>query len=166
MSERLEVRIITPERVVYSHLADSVLLPGYLGEMEILPGHVALLSGIRPGTVRIRDGADECVFASGVGLVEVCGEKVILLVDSAQGNLDIDPKAAQALIDEAEDKLKNLENEDAETRFAFEAQLATAKARIEVFKNTGGEHEASRGFSMTASPAVSKDPTPEDSPKS
>ena len=163
MSERLEVRIITPERVVYSHLADSVLLPGYLGEMEILPGHVALFSGIRPGKVRIRDGADECVFASGVGLVEVCGGKVILLVDSAQGNLDIDPKAAQALIDEAED---NLENEDAETRFAFEAQLATAKARIEVFKNTGGEHEASRGFSMTASPAVSKDPTPEDSPKS
>lgn len=157
MSERLEVRIITPERVVYSHEVDSILLPGAAGEMEILPGHVALFSTIRPGRVRIRDGAGEKIFACGEGFVEVNSRAVTLLVDSAAGNLEIDPAAAQALIDEAEDKLRNLENTDEETRYAFETQLASARARIEVYEQAGGGKNLDEGrprFSIQGHEAV------------
>ena len=57
------------------------------------------------------------------------------------------------------DKLKNLENEDAETRYAFETQLATAKARIEVFeknKDNKDDYEAQEGFSRYEMPPVEK----------
>lgn len=147
MSERLDVRIITPERVVFKDEVDSVMLPGTVGEMEVLPGHVALFSTIKPGQILLKDNGKKIVFASGAGLVEVCSDTVTLLVDSAEGSAEIDPKAAAALIAEAEDKLKNLSSEDEEQRFAFETQLAAAKARIEVYEKTSGEIEAQHGFS-------------------
>lgn len=157
MSDQIEVRIITPERVVYSRNVDSVLLPGTSGMMEIYPGHVALFSTVMPGELCVSAGGKKEIFACGTGLVEVSHDRVTLLVDSAQGNMDIDPAQAQALIDEAEDKLKGLSNEDVEQRFAFETQLATAKARIEVYERTAGDYEATHGFSMAASPVVEKD---------
>jgi len=155
MADPLEVRIITPERVVFSQKVDSVLVPGSLGEMEILPGHVAIFSIIKPGEIRVKDDDQVYIFASGAGFVEVNNDCVKILVDSAEGNADIDPEVARKLIEEAEDKLKDLENVDDETRFAFETQLATARARIEVYERTSGEHEATQGFSRVAmSPEV------------
>ena len=159
MSDRLIVKIITPEKVVFYHEADSILLPGTLGEMEVLPGHVAIFSTIEPGSVIARDGKRTLNVACGTGLLEVKDNMVSLLVDSAVGCSEIDPEAARRLIEEAEDKLKNLENEDAETRYAFETQLATAKARIEVFeknKDNKGDYEAQEGFSRYVMPPVEK----------
>lgn len=147
MSVRLDVRIITPEKVVFSKEVDSIILPGTLGEMEILPGHVALFSTIKPGQLVLKDKDDKLVFASGAGIVEVCADRVTLLVDSADGSSEIDPDASKALIAEYEDKLKNLSSEDEEERFAFETKLAAAKARIEVYERTAEEHESTHGFS-------------------
>ena len=147
MSDRLDVRIITMERVVFRNEADTVLLPGAVGEMEILPGHVALFSTVKPGQLVVKDGSKQNIFAIGAGIVEVCANCVSVLVDSAEGSAEIDPKVAAALIAEAEDKLKNLSSEDEEQRFAFETKLAAAKARIEVYERTTGEHEPQHGFS-------------------
>ena len=169
MSERLNLKIITPEKIVFFHDADSILLPGTAGEMEVLPGHVAIFSTIKPGQIVIRDGSRKLVFACGAGLLEVNKDKVSLLVDSAEGNSEIDPKAAAELIASLEDKLKDLESEDEETRFAFETQLATAKARIEVYEQSQGDIEAQSGFSRYAMPAVEKEksenPPASDAPK-
>ena len=160
MADRLDVRIITPERVVFKREADSVSLPGTVGEMDILPGHVALFSTIKPGQVQIKDSAETVIFACGTGLAEVYANRVTILVDTAEGSAEIDPAAAQKLIDEAEDKLKNLSSEDEEQRFAFETQLAAAKARIEVYERTASSvtETPQHGFSRAAMPAISPKP--------
>ena len=156
MSERLTVQIVTPEKIVFWHDADSVLVPGTLGEMEVLPTHVAIFSTIKPGSIVLRDGERKLILACGAGLLEVNNNTVSLLVDSAEGNSEIDPDSVNEHIKNLEDKLKNLENEDVETRYAFETQLAAAKARIEVFEQTKGDEEAQAGFSRYAIPAVEK----------
>ncbi len=147
MSDNLDVRIITPEKVVFNKPIDSIIIPGTVGEMEILPGHVAIFSTIKPGQVVIREKNKKYVFASGAGIAEVCNNRVTLLVDSADGCDEIDPAASQALIAEYEDKLKNLESMDEEQRFAFETKLAAAKARIEVYERTSDDHEIAHDFS-------------------
>ena len=78
MSDRLIVKIITPEKVVFYHEADSILLPGTLGEMEVLPGHVAIFSTIEPGSVIARDGKRTLNVACGTGLLEVKDNMVSL----------------------------------------------------------------------------------------
>ncbi len=157
MADKLDVRIITPERVVFSHSADSVLIPGAAGEFEVLPGHVALFSTVKPGQIVVKEGAKQAHFATGAGIVEICKDVVSLLLDSAVGNTEIDPKEAERLIAEAEDRLKNLSSEDEEMRFAFETQLATAKARIEVYERTGDSADASSMFSQMNVEAVKKE---------
>ena len=157
MSDRLDVRIITPDRVVYKSSSDSLIIPGTMGEMEILPGHVALFSTIQPGEIRIKEGDQDLVYACGAGLLEVCADRVTLLVDSAAGSREIDPREAAKLVAEAEDKLKNLSSEDEEERFAFETQLAAAKARIEVYERTSGEHVPQHGFSRISMEPINKE---------
>ncbi len=158
MADKLEVRIITPDHVVFSRKAESVSLPGMLGDMEILPNHVSLFSTIQPGQVTVRSGEAQAIFAVGIGFLEVNANIVKILVDSAEGNANIDTEAERRLIEEAEDKLKNLDSEDVETRFAFETQLATAKARIEVFERTGGENEGAKNFSRFIEPIAPDKP--------
>lgn len=155
MADKLEVRIITPDHVVFSRKAESVSLPGMLGDMEILPNHVSLFSTIRPGQVTVRSGEAQAIFAVSTGFLEVHADIVKILVDSAEGNTEIDTEAEKRLIEEAEDKLRNLDSEDVETRFAFETLLATAKARIEVYERTTGE-DGAKNFSRFIEPVSSE----------
>ena len=153
MSEKLDVRIITPARIVFKREAESVILPGTAGEMEVLAGHVAIFSTIKAGQITIRDGEKKAIFACGAGLLEVSSNKVTLLVDSAEGTAEIDPEEARKMIEEAEDKLKDIESLDEETRFAFETKLAAAKARIDVFERMSNETpDAEHGFSTFVEP--------------
>ena len=153
MSDKLDVRIITPARIVFKREAESVILPGTAGEMEILAGHVALFSTIKAGQITIRDGQKQAIFACGAGLLEVSSNTVTLLVDSAEGTAEIDPEEARMMIEEAEDKLKDIESLDEETRFAFETKLAAAKARIDVFEHASHDTpQAEHGFSTFVEP--------------
>lgn len=156
MADKFKVKIITPERVVFSHTAESVSVPGTSGEMELLPGHVALFSSVVPGTIVVKDGDKKAEFAVGAGIVEVCGDMVSLLLDSAKGSAEIDPEEAERLIAEVEDRLKNLSSEDEEQRFAFETQLATARARIEVYERVGETSDSNGMFSQMNLDAVEK----------
>lgn len=160
MPDHIEVRIITPERIVLSKKADSVTLPAENGEMQVMPGHAALFATIIPGQITVQDGEKTSIFASGTGFLEVHNDIVKVLVDSAEGNAEIDPAEAQRLIDEAEDKLKNLSNADVEERFAFESQLATARARIEVYARSTDDVEAQKGFSRYDLPGIKADDAP------
>ena len=62
MSDQLDVRIITPEKVVFRNQVGSVVLPGTLGMMEILPDHVAMFSTIKPGEVELKRDGKKVIF--------------------------------------------------------------------------------------------------------
>ncbi|MCL2325223.1 MAG: ATP synthase F1 subunit epsilon [Proteobacteria bacterium] len=136
MADQFDVHIITPERVILSRKAKAVSLPGGLGEMQILPDHARLFSTIDPGQIIVTVGNANKIFINGAGFIEVADNDVKILVDFAIGNEDIDPVAAQALINEAADRLKKVSSEEVEQRFSFETELASAKVDAEVFRKT------------------------------
>lgn len=47
------VDVVSAEEAIFSGEAKFVALPGQEGELGILPGHVPLITRIRPGAVRI-----------------------------------------------------------------------------------------------------------------
>jgi F-type H+-transporting ATPase subunit epsilon len=53
LSTILGVNLVTPRGVVVHTEADSVQAPGELGEFELLPGHIPMLTAIRPGVLTI-----------------------------------------------------------------------------------------------------------------
>ena len=120
--------IVSAEREIFSGRVTMLSATGTIGELGIMPGHAPLLTGIRPGPVRLRmdDGEEEVFFASG-GFLEVQPGVVTVLADTALRAEDIDEAAAAAAQQDAE---RALREQTAEIEFsAAAAMLAEATAR-------------------------------------
>ena len=64
----LRLEIVTPEAKTYSDDVESVVVPGAEGEFGVLPQHVALMTEIVPGELRIVKDGQEMRLAVGSGL--------------------------------------------------------------------------------------------------
>ena len=103
----LRLEIVTPEAKTFSDDVDSVVIPGAEGEFGVLPQHVALMTEIVPGELRIMKGGEETRLAVGAGFVEVTQESVSVLTDMAVLEQEIDEAAAEAAMKRAEEAMKS-----------------------------------------------------------
>ena len=128
MPATMQCRIVSAEQEIFSGQVAMLSVTGTLGELGILPGHAPLLTGIRPGPVRLRDenGAEDVFYASG-GYLEIQPGVVTVLADTALRAADIDGAAAVEAKREAE---RALADASAELDYGrVEAQLAAATAQ-------------------------------------
>ena len=102
----MQLRIITPKKMVLEEEIESVTLPSVEGEITILPNHVSLFSLLKEGVVKIKYERKEDFLAIGGGYVETNGEYVNILVSRAYGQDEINQTATEKAIKEAEDNLK------------------------------------------------------------
>lgn len=75
----MELEIITPDKVLFSGEATGVQLPGAEGSFEILRNHAPMISRLKAGKVRIRNGKDTHYVDINGGIVEVLKNKVVVL---------------------------------------------------------------------------------------
>ena len=130
----IKVDVVSAEESIFSGDAELVSLPGKSGELGILPGHVPLITLIRPGFVRIHlPGKQEVeqVFVAG-GVLEVQPNLVTVLADTAVRSKDLDEaKAAKAL----EDARTQRQNATGELEIAkLEAEMAALAAQLVAIK--------------------------------
>jgi F-type H+-transporting ATPase subunit epsilon len=101
----LGVNLVTPRGVVALTESDSVQAPGELGEFELLPGHVAMLTALRPGVLTIGTKTPtRYAVSSGYLRVDPKGA-VEILVEQAQAVKDINVEAARDDLRAAEAEL-------------------------------------------------------------
>ena len=108
----IRVDVVSAEESIFSGDAKFVALPGEAGELGILPGHIPLITRIKPGAVRIEkaDGGEEFVFVAG-GILEVQPNHVTVLSDTAIRGKDLDEAKANDARKQAEESLKNAKSE-------------------------------------------------------
>ncbi len=108
----IQVEVVSAEESIFSGQAKFVALPGEAGELGILPGHVPLITRIKPGAVRIEkaDGDEEIVFLAG-GILEVQPKVVTVLSDTAIRGHDLDEAKANEARKAAEEALKNAKSD-------------------------------------------------------
>jgi F-type H+-transporting ATPase subunit epsilon len=105
LSTILGVNLVTPRGVVAHTDADSVQAPGELGEFELLPGHIPMLTALRPGVLTIGTKARaRYAVASGYLRVDPSGA-VEILVEQAMPAASIDAEAAKKDLAAAEAEL-------------------------------------------------------------
>ncbi len=91
--------------MVYSEDVDLVVAPGRLGELGILPSHAPLLTVLTPGEIRVvKDGEESDLVVSG-GFLEVLGDKVTILADTAERVEEIDVERAAEALRRAEERV-------------------------------------------------------------
>ena len=125
----IHVDVVSAEESIFSGDAKFVALPGEAGELGILPGHVPLITRIKPGAVRIEkeDGDEEFVFVAG-GILEVQPKCVTVLSDTAIRGHDLDEAKANEARKAAEEALKNAKS-DVDLAKA-QSELAVMAAQI------------------------------------
>ena len=128
MRATMQCHIVSAEAEIYSGRIAMLSATGTLGALGILPGHAPLLTGIRPGPVRLRDeNGEEDVFYAAGGYLEVQPGVVTVLADTALRASDIDEAAASQAQQEAE---RALSEAAAELDYGrVQAQLAAATAQ-------------------------------------
>jgi len=124
----IQVEVVSAEDSIFSGRAKFVALPGEAGELGILPGHLPLITRIRPGAVRIEkeDGDEEFVFVAG-GILEVQPKCVTVLSDTAIRGHDLDEAKAQDALKGAQEALRNAKSDIDMARAQSELVILTAQ---------------------------------------
>jgi F-type H+-transporting ATPase subunit epsilon len=132
----LQLEIVTPEGMALEKSADSVVLPGALGEVGILPGHIPLTIMLDPGELRIATGGGADSFIISRGFALVANDTVSVLTDAAVDEENIDEqmvedaqrRAEEALAEKHELDPDEVERLESVVRFSV-AQLLAKKKR-------------------------------------
>ncbi|HWB58000.1 MAG TPA: ATP synthase F1 subunit epsilon [Chthoniobacteraceae bacterium] len=145
----LRLEIVTPEGRAFPAKdaggspdagdVDMVTIPGAEGELGIMPQHAPLLTGIKPGELRVLKNGKETFLAVGEGFVEVTQERVIVFTDMALEGAHIDEAAAQAAFDKAQEALKAQRLSD-EEHATVQASLEKSIAQLMIVKRRKQGH--------------------------
>ena len=134
MAMTVHVDVVSAEQQIFSGLAEFVAVPGEMGELGIYPRHTALMTRIKPGSVRIKRPDiehEELIYVSG-GMLEVQPGVVTVLADTAIRGADLDEARALEAKQMAEEALKN-RTSDIDYAQA-QAELAEAIAQLRAVK--------------------------------
>jgi F-type H+-transporting ATPase subunit epsilon len=129
MAMTIHVDVVSAEEMIFSGLAQFVVLPGEAGELGIMPGHMPLMTRIKPGAVRVQtqEGKEELIFVAG-GLLEVQPNLVTVLADTAIRGADLDQAKALEAKKLAEEAMANRGSEIDYAR--AQVELAEAIAQL------------------------------------
>ena len=125
----LNVRVITPDKVVWDAMAEELILPSSTGQLGILTDHAPLLTALDIGVMRLKSDAGWTSIVLMEGFAEVEDNKVTILCNGAEEGSSIELKTAQEelekvtlLVDEATTKKEKIE---------ATIELRKAKARLQ-----------------------------------
>lgn len=130
MALSVHVDVVSAEESIFSGLAEFVVLPGEVGELGIYPGHMPLMTRIKPGAVRLKlqgQEREELIFVAG-GILEVQPGLVTVLADTAIRGHDLDEAKAMDAKKKAEEAMVDRSSELDYAR--AQAELAEAVAQL------------------------------------
>lgn len=133
----MQVDVVSATESLYSGEAKCVFAPASTGELGIYPKHVALLSVLKPGEVRIEtDKGVESIYVSG-GIVEVQPDVVTIFSDTAIRASDLNEAKALEAKQRAQAAMEDAtEHQDIS---ATQAALAESMAQLQMISKMRGK---------------------------
>lgn len=130
--------LVTPEkRVITGQEISEIVVPAFMGELDILPGHAPMVTTLVPGILKYKlknaQGGSDVVELVSVsrGYVEVSPHGVSILAETIESKEEVDANRAKAALEREQKRLMEETMSDDEHR---EAQfgILRARARIEL----------------------------------
>lgn len=84
MADLFHVDIASPDKLLYSADAVSLVVPAELGYLGILANHAPLIANLKKGRITLRDpsGKENIFYSNGKGIIEVLDNRATLLFES------------------------------------------------------------------------------------
>jgi len=128
-----KLEIVTPQRLIVSDEVTELVAPGAEGYFGVLPGHIPFITTLGIGEITYWKGKDERHLAVTWGYIEVQGDKVIVLAETAERAEEIDAERAQRARERAETRIRQWATGDESIDFArAQVALYRALARLQV----------------------------------
>ena len=123
----LNIRVLTPDRVICSTTADEIVLPGLTGQVGILDGHAALITALDTGLLRIKlDNKWTPIILCG-GLAEIDRNRVTVLVNDVEELVSVELSEATQKVEKATVAVETAETSKAKLDASIELKKATAR---------------------------------------
>ena len=127
----LNVRVITPDKVVWDATVEELILPSSTGQIGILTDHAPLLTALDIGVMRLKSDAGWSSIVVMEGFAEVEDNKVTILCNGAEEGSSIDSATAQSELE----RVTLLVDEATTKKEKIEATLELRKAKARLFFN-------------------------------
>ncbi len=125
----MNIRVLTPTRVICSTTADEVILPGLTGLVGILEGHAALITALDTGLLRIKLNEKWTPIILCGGLAEIDRNRVTVLVNDVEELVSVELNGATKELETATLAVENAET--SKDRLDASIELKKAVARLE-----------------------------------
>ena len=124
----MNIRVLTPTRVICSTLANEVVLPGLTGQVGVLEGHATLITALETGLMRIKlEEAWTPIILCG-GLAEIDRNRVTVLANSVEEFTNVNLREATKELEELTSALEKAE--DSKDILEASEELKKASARV------------------------------------
>ncbi len=123
--DKINLKIITHEKVVFEKKIDEISLQGIDGRFGVLPNHLPIVSALNIGITKIVIDKNPILITTMGGVFEFENNNAVILTDSAELGDEIDIKRAEMKKEQMEARLNahNLTQDE-----VIRAQISLAKA--------------------------------------
>src|SRR6266566_8980295 len=124
------LRVVSVERSLFEGEVDFIVATGADGELGILPHHAPLMTILKPGALRIKQGGEEQLLFVGGGFLEVLPDRVTVLADVAEHAEEISVERAEEARRRAQERLAGTLTIAEESEFNQALAIAEARLRL------------------------------------
>ncbi len=125
MNEKhINIKIVTPKKVVFEGVADSFYTDTKEGRIGILPNHIPITSVLEIGITKVIQGNNPVYITTMGGIMHFMENEAVILTDIAELGQDIDRIRAQEAYERAKARLEAKK----EKIDVIRAQIALRKA--------------------------------------
>ncbi len=128
----MQLKIVSPEQVLFDDEVNEMVIETKSGQITVFPNHQAMVTILKPGEILIRKGEEETPFVISGGILEVASNQAIVLADTVEHIQALDLERAQEAVELAERLITEKKFEPQEYE-ALQARLAKNKARVSAF---------------------------------
>lgn len=84
MATEFDLSILTPEKTVFAGRVEYVEVPGSEGYLGVLAHHAALVTGMKAGTLTVRQAGKDTQYRVDGGFFEVSKNRATVLADNVE----------------------------------------------------------------------------------
>ncbi|MGD9898383.1 MAG: F0F1 ATP synthase subunit epsilon [Calditrichaceae bacterium] len=135
MTSELELEIVTPFGVTYSEKVNSCVVPGEMGQFQILNNHAPLVSVVKIGVIKIEKPDGKILYlATNGGFCEVKDNVIKVIVESAELAESIDVARAEYAKKRAAERLASHASDIDYERVRFALERAINRLKVSELK--------------------------------
>ena len=129
----LNVKLITPEKVVFNNTADEAIVPSISGQLGIVPNHAPMVAALDTGVLRVKYEEKWLVIILFGGFVEVKDNQLIVVANDIEDTSKIKFEEAKTALTEAFEALDLADSAKEKLRATKELKKASARVQASMY---------------------------------